>query len=89
MAKERKCKKCGLTYKGMKTTCPYCHRKTKYGVLNTIMAVIGYITTISVAGFIIWFEITEMMIMSFALLPILMILICIAIVVAIIIAIVK
>ena len=73
----------------MKTTCPYCHRKTKYGILNTIMAIIGYITTISVAGWIIWFEITEMMVMSFAFLPLIMLLIFIAIIVTIIILIVK
>lgn len=45
MSKERKCRKCKLTYTGHKTHCPYCHKRTKFGTLNNIMAVIGYLTT--------------------------------------------
>lgn len=44
--REHKCRKCKLSYKGFKSVCPYCHKKTKYGIMNTIMCVIGYITVI-------------------------------------------
>lgn len=44
MAKERKCRKCKLTYKGLKTTCPFCHKSTNFGIFNKIMCVLGYIS---------------------------------------------
>lgn len=44
MAKERRCRKCNLTYKGLKTTCPFCHKSTNLGIFNKIMCVFGYIS---------------------------------------------
>lgn len=44
MAKERRCRKCKLTYKGLKTTCPFCHKSTNLGIFNKIMCVFGYIS---------------------------------------------
>ena len=42
---EKKCKKCKLTYKGLKEKCPYCHKTTGFGIFNKIMMIIGYIVT--------------------------------------------
>lgn len=48
MAKERKCRKCRLTYQGLKTKCPYCHKSTNLGIFNKIMCVFGYISFFAV-----------------------------------------
>ncbi len=42
--KERKCKSCKLTYKGLKERCPFCKKLTKIGLFNRIMCVLGYIS---------------------------------------------
>ena len=86
MAKERKCRKCGLTYKGMKTACPYCHKATKYGTLNKIMAFIGYLTTASTIITLIYYGLIASLALSYLFIPLL---IFIAVVVAIIILILK
>lgn len=86
MTKERKCRKCGLTYKGHPTTCPYCHKRTKYGTMNNIMAVIGYLTTASVICTVVYFGLIAALASSIFILPTL---IFIAIVVAIVILILK
>lgn len=86
MAKERKCRKCGLTYKGMKTSCPYCHRTTKYGTLNKIMAFIGYLTTAVTVLSLAYFGLIASLETTVFLIPTV---IFIAIVVAIIILIIK
>lgn len=89
MAKERKCKKCGLSYKGMKTECPFCHKRTKFGIINKIMTVIGYITTITLVSFFLWYEISKLVLMSFALVPMLFLIIYIAIIITVIVLIFK
>lgn len=89
MAKEHKCKKCGLTYKGFSNQCPYCHKKTKYGIFNAFMCVIGYITTFLIAIGIIYYEIFKMIVFSFALTPLLISIITIVAVIAIIIFLLK
>ena len=50
--KERKCRKCKLTYKGLKERCPFCHKLTRFGIFNKIMTVLGYISLIFIL--IIW-----------------------------------
>ncbi len=41
--RERKCKSCNLTYKGLKERCPFCKKLTKIGVFNKIMCILGYL----------------------------------------------
>lgn len=89
MAKERKCKKCGLTYKGFAAECPYCHKSTKFGLLNKIMMVIGYMTTVAVLGLIVYYEILKLMVLSFAFVPLMIFIGFILVVAAIIVLIFK
>lgn len=89
MAKERKCKKCGLSYKGFNTTCPFCHRTTKFGVFNKIMTIIGYITTVIATCFLIYAGIIYLTVISFSIVPLLMFIGFIAIIVGLIIMIFK
>lgn len=86
MAKERKCRKCGLTYKGFKTSCPFCHRTTKYGNLNKIMAFIGYLTTAGAVLSLAYFGLIASVAMTYVLIPTI---IFIAVVIAIVILILK
>ncbi len=44
MKKERKCNSCHLSYRGIKTHCPTCHKKTPLGKFNVLMCVVGYIS---------------------------------------------
>ena len=86
MAKERKCKKCGLTYKGFTTSCPYCHKRTKYGTHNNIMAVIGYLSTIGFVSTVLYFLLIGALASTFFFVPAL---IFIAVIVAIVVLILK
>lgn len=86
MSKERKCKKCGLTYKGFTTSCPYCHKRTKYGTLNNIMAVIGYLSSIGFVSTVLYFLLIGALASTFFFVPAL---IFIAVIVAIIVLILK
>lgn len=84
--KEHRCKKCNLTYKGLKTSCPYCHKSTRIGIINKIMCVIGYITFFTIAGWVIWYEVMKAMVFSIFLAPALICLAVIAIIVLFIVA---
>lgn len=87
--KEHKCKKCRMTYRGLKTTCPYCHKSTRIGVINKIMCVIGYITFFTVAGWLIWYEITKAMVLSIFFVPAIVCIAVIAIIILFIVALVS
>ncbi len=89
MAKEHKCRKCGLNYKGFSNSCPYCHKTTKYGIFNTIMCVIGYITTILFVIGLVYYEILKMTILSFAFMPLIITVLVIAAFVGLIILLLK
>lgn len=67
--KEHKCKKCGLTFKGYTNYCPYCHKRTKYGTINNIMAVIGYLTTASIILTLVYLGLIAGIATSIALIP--------------------
>lgn len=59
---EKKCKKCKLTYKGLKEKCPYCHKTTGFGIFNKIMMIMGYIVTAVIIGAIIDYCLTILLV---------------------------
>lgn len=87
--KERKCKKCKLTYKGLKERCPFCHRLTKIGVFNRFMCVLGYIAFITTLIAAVYMLFVEALVTAMWIMPILATLVIIAIIVAIIVLVFK
>ena len=55
MAKERRCRKCKLTYQGLKSKCPYCHKLTHLGLFNKIMCIFGYISFFALLIFFVYY----------------------------------
>ena len=89
MAKERKCGKCKLTYKGIKERCPFCHKLTKLGIFNRIMCILGYITLFFIIVTIAYYLEAIVFVSTILSLPAIAIVITIALIVGIIIAILK
>lgn len=87
--KERKCKKCKLTYKGLKERCPFCHKLTKLGVLNRIMCILGYITLLSIITTLVYYIVAMATISTILAIPTIAAIIVIALIIGIIIAVLK
>lgn len=83
MAKERKCRKCKLTYKGLKTSCPFCHKSTNLGIFNKIMCVFGYISFLFVIILLVHYILITSIINVIWFMPIIATIIIIAIIVGI------
>lgn len=82
--KERKCRNCKLTYRGLKERCPFCHKFTRFGIFNKIMSVFGYISLIILIcdiSYVVWIG---ALFSAFWYAPILITLACITIIVGII-----
>ena len=83
--KERKCRKCKLTYKGMKERCPYCHKLTKLGLFNRFMCILGYMSFILLVVLFIYTTLISTVVTAMWFVPVVATILIIAVIVAIII----
>lgn len=89
MAKERRCRKCKLTYQGLRSKCPYCHKSTHFGIFNKIMCVFGYISFFITIAFSVYYLLIMSVVNAIWFMPTIATIIIIAIIIGIIIYIFK
>lgn len=87
--KERKCRKCKLTYKGLKERCPFCHKMTKLGLFNRFMCIIGYMAFALLIVAFVYAALVETVITAVWVLPTIATVLIIAVIVAIVIFVTK
>ena len=81
--KERRCRKCKLTYKGLKERCPFCHKLTKLGLFNRFMCIIGYMAFALLIVAFIYFALIHTVATAIWVLPTIATVLIIAVIVAI------
>ncbi len=79
--RERKCRNCKLTYKGLKDHCPFCHKLTKIGYINKVMSFFGYLFFFIILVFFAYYILFDTVVKSILLAPLIVTLIVIAVII--------